>query len=238
MGSVETVDKRTEYKYIYAFVFGDGCLEKNSGNQNSRLRIEHVTRNLDYCEWKHSILSQLTNTSLTTYYREDKQQSFTRLLTARHPRYSQIRERLYLNGVKTIDPHIEAFLDWEFLAIVYQDDGTLGFNQNGYPQVFLCTENFTWADQKMFRDWMAKHLGLHWEVVRKTGSKAHGYRLRLKGSQIPFFFEKIRPFIVPSFEYKIQLSERGAPVKQQDEETVRSSEKSEGLDESQGQEHL
>lgn len=236
MGSVETVDKKLIFKYVYAFTFGDGCLEKPSAGQNSRLRIEHVSRNLDYCEWKHSKISEITNVSLTTYFREDKQQEFTRVISARHPLYTQVRERLYLNNVKTIDPHIEAFLDWEFLAIVYQDDGVLSFNQNGYPQVLLCTENYTWAEQKMFRDWLAKHFGLHWEVVRKTGSKAHGYRLRLKGKQIPEFFAGIAPYISESFKYKIRSFVREAPEK--DEDTVRSSMKVEGLDESLGQEHL
>lgn len=229
------MDKKSEYKYIYAFVFGDGCLEKPKQGQNSRLRIEHISKNDDYCNWKYEILSKLTNISKTTYFREDKNQTFTRIISARHPRYTKIRERLYLNNVKVIDPHIEAFLDWEFLAIVYQDDGTLSFNQNGYPQVFLCTENYSWADQKMFRDWMAKHLNLHWEVVRKTGSKAHGYRLRLKGKQIPYFFENISQYIVDSFKYKIRQSECEAPEK--DEETVRSAKQFAGPNESLVLEH-
>lgn len=222
MGSVETVNKQSEYKYYYAFSFGDGCLEKIDGQKNSRLRIEHVSRNIDFCEYKKSILEQLTSVSLTTYYRPEKDQEFTRIITARHPVFTKLRERLYLNGVKTIDPHIEAFLDWEFLAIVYQDDGTLSFNQNGYPQVYLCTENFTWAEQKMFRDWLAKKFNLHFEVVKKSGGKVNQFRLRLKGPQIPYFFENIKPFIVPSMLYKIRAFEQEAPEK--DEDTVRSSE--------------
>lgn len=234
MGSVETVSKQSDNKYIYAFVFGDGCLEKPTGSSNSRLRIEHISKNSDFCQWKYNILDQITGCNITSYFREDKNQEFTRVISSRHPRYTKIRERLYLNNVKTIDPHIEAFLDWEFLAIVYQDDGTLSFNQYGYPQVFLCTENYTWADQKMFRDWLAKKFNLHWEVVRKTGAKAHGYRLRLKGNQIPYFFENIKPFVQPSFNYKITLLERKAPVVTQDEDTVRSSKRLEGLGESPG----
>ena len=234
MGSVETVDKQEEYKYYYAFVFGDGCLEKPSSGSNSRLRLEHVSRNLDYCEYKQKILEQLTTTTVTTYYREDKQQSFTRVLTGRHPTFTKIRERMYLNGVKTIDPHMEAFLDWETLAIIYQDDGTVFYNQWGSPQVFLCTENFTWAEQKMFRDWLAKHFNLHWEVVRKTGAKATGYRLRLKGKHIQNFWDGVRPYIVPSMLYKLGNSERKAPV--MGEDTVRSCGQLQGQGESPGQE--
>jgi hypothetical protein len=236
MGSVETMDKQSEFKYYYAFVFGDGCLEKPSSTHNSRLRIEHVSRNLDYCEYKHRMLSALTKVTMTTYYREDKDQTFTRLITERHPRYTTLYNKLYINGHKTIDPHVEAFLDWEFLAIVYQDDGTLSFNQNHYPQVILCLESFSWAELKMFRDWLAKRFNLHFEVVRKTGKQANGFRLRLKGNQIPYFFDNIRPFILPSFKYKIELSTQEAPEK--DEDIVRSSVQAEGSDESQRLEHL
>lgn len=206
------MDKREEYKYIYAFVFGDGTLEKASGGQNSRMQIEHVARNEDYCQFKYDILSKFTRVTLSRRFRENKNQEFIRLVTERHPRYTQVRERMYLNGVKTIDPHMEAFLDWEMLAIIYQDDGTLSHNQHGYPQVHLCLESFTWAEQKMLRDWFAKHFDLHWEVVRKTGISSTQYRLRLKGTQIPKFFEGIRPYVQESFLYKLQISGRKAPV--------------------------
>lgn len=222
------MNEQLKYKYLYAFAFGDGCLENTKNNQNSRLRIEHVSRNTDYCDWKTSILENITNVTQTTYYREDKNQSFTRIITARHPIYTKLRERLYLHGRKTIDPHIEAFLDWEFLAVLYQDDGYLSFNQYGSPQILLCTECFTWAEQKMLRDWMAEKLELHWEVVKHT----NGFRLRLKGKYIPYFIENVKAYIVPSMLYKIRKFECEAPAK--DEEPVRSSEESEGLDESLG----
>lgn len=230
MGSVETVNEQLKYKYLYAFVMGDGCLERPQQGQNSRLRIEHVSRNKDFVEWKASILTDITNATTTTYYRPDKEQEFTRLISARHPIYTKLRERLYLNGVKTIDPHVEAFLDWEFLAILYQDDGSLSFNQNGYPQIVLCLESFTWAEQKMLRDWIAKKLNLHWEVVKKGGATAKGFRLRLKGKHIPYFFENIRQYLVPSMLYKVREFVHKAPA--MGEDPVRSSEESEGLSES------
>lgn len=224
MRGVETVDKQSLNKYLYAFVLGDGCLE-NSKAGNSRLRIEHISKNIDYIQWKASILRELTNVTERTYFREDKQQFFTNIITARHSQYTSLRERLYLDSHKTIDPHTEAFIDWEFLAIVYQDDGTVYYNQHGVPQVLLCLENFTWAELKLLRDWFAKYLDLHWNIVKHNKTK---YRLRLTTKFIPRMWNNIEPYIYPSFYYKIGKSECESPL-EEDEETVRSTQKYVGL---------
>lgn len=230
MGGVETVDNQLKMKYIYAFVFGDGCLEKPNPGQ-SRLRIEQVWRNLDYLQWKQKILQNITSVTLTQKQRDGREDTGL-VLTSRHPIFTQCRERMYLNGVKVIDPHFESFLDWETMAIIYQDDGYLGRNKDYIHSIHLCTENLSYGDQLMFRDWCARKLSMHFNVVRHNSS----YRLRLGKKFISEFIEGIRPYVFPSMKYKIGESVREAP--EMDEETVRSFEKSKGPCESVGLEHI
>jgi hypothetical protein len=217
MRGVETMDNQEKMKYIYAFTFGDGCLEKTKGdNENSRLRIEHVWRNLDYLEWKQSILNQITSTSLNRKVREGREDTGL-LLTSRHPVYTKCRERMYLNGVKVLDPHFESFLDWETMAVIYQDDGYLGKNGDYIHSINLCTENLSYGDQLLLRNWCASKLNMHFNIIHHKAS----YRMRLGKKFLEEFIAGVRPHIVPSMKYKIGESECQAP--ERDGEIVRSS---------------
>lgn len=191
------MDNQEKMKYIYAFVFGDGCLEKPNPGQ-SRLRIEQIWKNLDYLLWKQKILQNITSATLTQKQREGREDTGL-LLTSRHPIFTKCRERMYLNGVKVIDPHFEAFLDWETMAIIYQDDGYLGRNKDYIHSIHLCTENFTYGDQKLFRDWCAEKLNMHFQLNHHQSS----YRLRLGKKFLEEFLENVRPYIVPSMRYKL-----------------------------------
>ena len=209
------MDNQLKTKYIYAFTFGDGCIERR--NATSRLRIEHVWRNLDYLQWKQTILQQITTCSLTRKQREGRNDTGL-LLTARHPIYTTVYEQMYNQGHKVISPHFEAFLDWETMAIIFQDDGYLGRHQDYKHSIHLCTECFSYGEQLMFRNWCAEKLNMHFNINHHLSS----YRLRLGKKFLDEFVSKVRPYILPSFAYKLGDSECLPPQQIVGDEIVRS----------------
>jgi hypothetical protein len=197
------MDKRTLVKYIYAFTFGDGCITypvKNKPHHKvqARLSVTHIVDNADYILWKKSILEELTNVHMYENVGRDGRRNTLTLHTNRHPLYTAVRERMYYHGRKTIDPHFLKHLDWEVLAIFYMDDGCY---KNGTKEeaIYLSTNCFTYAEQEMFCFHLFKKFGLKFTINKHMGS----YRLRLSSKDVDKFMQGVKPFILPSFQYKL-----------------------------------
>ena len=190
------MDKKTLVKYISAFTFGDGCLYIPQGKVNARLTVVHIERNKDYLDWKADILSNFTNVwrrRVTTNVNPA-----VRFDTASHPLYTQIKERMYICGRKVIDPHYLKLLDWEVMAILYQDDGCVAQRPGKENTVYISTNCFSLPEQDYFRKVIADKLGVMFNINKHMGS----YRLRLRTKDFHKFLDGVRPYMLPSFEYK------------------------------------
>lgn len=201
---VETMDRRSLFKYLYAFTFGDGSLSVTG--KNARMKITHTVDHMDFLMWKKSILSKVT--SVSEYLRTEQKtlacKDTLTLTTRSHPIYKTIRDRMYLNNVKVVDPHFVKFIDWELMSIIYQDDGCLCPNTNqagtyGW-HVTLGKVALSYGDLEFLRKEIFKRLGVMFNI-QKGG--ADGYVLRLISKNVEIFMEKVKPYMFPSFSYKL-----------------------------------
>ncbi len=220
-------DNRTLTKYVASFLFGDGCMcvDKRDWNKNGNAHFEcsHIEKNLDYIEWKRDILENITSCTISRIEPRNKpfpngkianQKPQYRVRTSRHPFFNKFRERLYGTGKKILDPHYFTLFDEESLAIWYMDDGSLGrdiekrnINKHYRLRVLLCTQSYTLIENLFIKDFLKNKFELEFNLNRIKYPSGLKYNLRLDyQDQVDKFIELVKPYILPSFYYKINSS--------------------------------
>jgi hypothetical protein len=203
------MNKKNLMKVISASLLGDGYINKE-GNKNGRFRLTQNADHRDHVEYLANYLEQLTRVVIDV----DADKETLRLRTMAHPTYSKIHERMYLNGLKVVDPHYLTLLDAEFMAIWYMQDGYLGLGRTDVvnPDIVLCTDNFSYGDQLLLRHAIIERTGFIFNVRRKGINKRGEltYRMYLYRKQAPKFIDYIQPYIQPSFYYKIDIARQDA----------------------------
>lgn len=238
MKGVEIMDAKTKIKYIVAFTYGDGYL--GFRGKNCRFEANNIIDNQDYINWRKEILSEITG--VNTYNILDGRggrKVLVKTYTQSHPIFTKVHSRMYLNGKKVIDPHYLKLMDWETLAIWYMDDGSIRPNIRHYkdktyyctPTPNLATNCFSYGDNFLIKKAIKEYLGIEFNIgkhsLNKNGEQT--YILNLLSSSFERFIEGVKPFILPSFKYKLNPYEKLLPERE-DDEMIRTSEESEEPD--------
>ena len=215
-----TVNNYYLTKIVAASLLGDATINKDDSgnrNRNGNFRIKQLDIHKDHLEYLAERLEQLTRISWFFYKYRDKmvngkqscQNPYWMIKSMNHPFYTKFRERMYGTGKKAVDPHYLTLLDAEFLAIWYMQDGFLRRNSTrGTHTAEICSDNFTYGDHELLRVALKEKLNLNWSITHKNINKEglRTYRLTLNRKEFDMFVEKVKPFIQPSFEYKINPS--------------------------------
>lgn len=220
--AVETMDKKNIIKYVVAFTYGDGCLLKHG--KYSRFEANNIVDNRDYSEWRASILGNLTKVNLKDIeVNRGNRKDITNTTTMTHPMYDKVRCRMYLNKTKVIDKHYLTLFDWETLAILFMDDGSnvcstqmltykhkYGPTKGWKPVVTLATCNFSYGDNWLLKKAMRNNLGIEFNINKHSKSKdgEQRYILVLRSKDYDKFIENVKPYILPSFNYKLNPHDR------------------------------
>lgn len=189
-------------------VAGDGAVSNATNNRNAHYAISRLPRHWDYIEQIKQKLSSLPDCSIRTteFTRKDNGVTIVQLTTASHPLFSRIRKRQYVNGHRVLDPHMMSVVNWERLAYLYQDDGSLVYNTKGSSIVRISTCAYSYYEQMALRKCFIEKFGLCFNV-NKTGRKGkHTYQLNLRKNDQEKFFENIFPYCVKSYHYKFPAS--------------------------------
>lgn len=190
--------KKDFLKYAVAFTMGDGGVYYSG--KNCRFVANQIIDNRDYIEWRADILRTLTEVNLHESHQEGKRVILA-TTTRAHPFYTKIRERMYVDSYKSIDPFYVKLLDWEMLAILYMDDGSIYKDTrcNATPIARLNTKRLSYADSWLLKKAIKERLNVEFNVHRHL----HRYFLSLRAKDSSQFFDSIAPFIKPSFQYKL-----------------------------------
>lgn len=227
MGSVETMDEKTKIKYIVAFTYGDGGIYQHG--RECRFEANTIAENMDYILWRKEILENITPINLYKNNVVGNRKESYKTTSRTHPLYTRVRNRMYLLGKKVIDPHYLTLLDWETLAIWYMDDGSIRPNIRTYkdktyyctPTPNIATNCFSYGDNLLIKKAVKEKLELEFNITKhaKHGEEQQ-YILNLASSSFDRFIEGVRPFILPSFQYKLNPYDRLLPERK-DEDIVR-----------------
>jgi len=205
------MSKDISKRLYYMATFDGGIYQKNS-KCNAQFIMNMRKENLDYVEWVKETLETFVGCVIrdrpdynTDGYTRAPQ---VRLESKRHPKLTKIRDRVYIDKKKVIDPHMLAMMDAEALAIIFMADGGTHLDtrfKNPHASVGLHTKGFSYADNQALSKAIYDKTNIRTSVVR------HGkyWHLRVKTKDIQLFVDTVRPYVLPSFEYKL---ERIAPA--------------------------
>lgn len=203
-----TNDNKYVTKIVAASLLGDGSVGiPPDGSRNAKYRQPKTIDHMDYVDWLAGVLESVTPTNRYEYQPKMANAKRAVMLQSRcHPFYTKFRHRMYPNGHKVVDPHYLTLLDWEFMSVWYQEDGSLirdARKKATYAKVVLCTNCFSYGDQHLLRIAIKEKLGVEFSVdgMRQNGNQ--NYILRLRSTDLNKFLDGISPHVVPSFQYKL-----------------------------------
>jgi len=181
-------------------VLGDGYLSKN--RKNSHLKIEHSVKQKDYFDLKVDVLKTLTSVNIFPTFSHIDGKDFPQWVceTKSHPIYTELRDRFYYHGRKTVDSHLMKLLSEEGLAYWYLDDG-YSYGEKTRQTAYLCTECFNKAEQELMNYWLVKRFGLHFRPNKSRNS----YRLRLLVKDTDKLVDIVKPYTPKNMLYKIDF---------------------------------
>jgi hypothetical protein len=194
--------------YITAFSVGDGCL--SFAKKTSKLPIftaAVTSEHKDYSDWRADILRSIVNVGTYDMAHKNRpnEKPYIHTITAQHEVFGKLREHLYdANGKRILTDYALSFVNWEFLAILYQDDGSIEvdkrLNSGRFP-VYLHTNSYSYDDNVRLAKAIHKSTGLPFDVRHYRGKYWH---LRLRSEYYHDFKAGVEQFIQPSFMYKLK----------------------------------
>jgi len=208
-------DNKQATKIVAASLLGDGNIHREGGTKNGRFSLTQIPIHCDHVEYIAQFLEPITRirryeqapTAKIIMGKQSKSNGRYSIISMNHPFYTHIYNRVYGTGKKSVDPHYLTLLDFEMLAIWYQQDGSLGVkNGNVFRVPLLMTDNFSLPEVML----LSKAIYEKTDIVttirkeRKTNGEYY-YRLRISAKTTKMFIDGIYPFVQPSFQYKLEI---------------------------------
>lgn len=185
---------------------------KEGSKDNCQFIMQMREDNEDYLLWVKKTLENITSVRLSNRpdYNTDgcNRKPQLRLESNRHPYFTKLRERIYVDNHKVIDPHMLKLMDAESLAIIFMCDGGTSLDsrhKNPHAKIELHTKGFSYADNMSLSKAIYDKTG----VVTNVNRHSKYYYLNVATKSHKLFYETVRPHMCKSFDYKF---ERIAPV--------------------------
>ena len=195
------IDKKELTKLLSFMATFDGGLYVNKHNnaKNAQFIMNMRSENEDYLQWVKGTIENLTK--VTLYNRKDyNTDGYTRspqirLESRAHPFLTTLRDRIYIDKTKVIDPHMLPLLDLEALAVMFMADGG-----TRAESLDMYTCGFSYADNMSLSKAIHKNLGI------TTNVRKHGkyWKLAFPVKSIIPTIRGILPYVCDSFLYKIE----------------------------------
>ena len=182
---------QTQRSIIIGSLLGDGYLRIVPGRSNALFEVNHSFSQKEYVDWKYKELASLCRSG-PKMRRGNGGRIAYRFTTRQMPELTRLYELFYDNGKKNIPGNLR--LDPMMLAVWFMDDGS----KCRAWDVYLNTQQFCSEDQEKCRT-MLSHVGIESALNRDK----EYWRVRLKKSSLPKFWETIAPHVIPSMTYKL-----------------------------------
>ncbi len=215
---VNTVERLNQFQksVIIGTILGDGYLRIVPGRRDAFLEVNHALSQREYVMWKYDVLTGIS-AGAPKVRRGNGKRNAIRFYTRQSEELTDLYKTFYVHGVKEIPSGFT--LDALMLSVWFMDDGS----RCRESDVYLNTQQFDAGSQCTLLEALSE-LGL-----RATLNKDKEYkRIRFLKESVPKLFGLIKPFIIPSMQYKIGLvsveTTRQSPtIIRLDEDIVRSS---------------
>lgn len=202
-------------EYILGSLLGDMSIVKKTPQH--RLSISHSIKQRNYIEHQKTILGELALNSIQEtisaahaanvfmngkWERHLIKETKCLLLHSKvHPYFTELRQRLYPGGRKTISDWWLKQLTTKSLAYWVMDDGCADYADNSYV-IMISTYGFTHDENLLLQRFLKQrfNLDVNLQAVKNRG---YGYTLRFNTENSKKLRELIRPYIPNCMLYKI-----------------------------------
>jgi len=187
---------------LVGILLGDGHLETRNKGRTYLLRIEHSINQKDYVKWQYEIFKNLVLTKphvkiQTIGNVEYQKYWFWTIGTGAFRYYGQ---KFYENRKKIVPNDIAKMVTPLSLAVWFMDDGSL--KSNLHRARIFNTQGFDDQSIQRLQDMFLRKFRIQ-TILRK---QKEGMQIYIPSSEIHTFIPMIRPFIIPSMEYKVMVN--------------------------------
>lgn len=181
---------------ILGSVIGDGSLELNSKckAKNARLRFGHCIKQLDYLQYKVSMLPKLWKSKIRVL------ESKAEISSISHPILTYYYNKFYNNGTKILPTDLISDIEPLALSILFMDDGSYDKNTNS---IYISLCNFTKLENETFIQMLKDKFNIDASLMKKGKIGKKYFHIYIKASSRDNFRNLVRPYLIPSMLYKI-----------------------------------
>lgn len=186
-------DKQLEI--LAGCMLGDGYISKRGAVQ-----IEQGSKQKSYLMWKYGQLKNITSVKPKQVFRTKRNGTITssyRFFLRQY--FIKWRRRIYRNGKKIVNQELLKLLTPLSLAVWYMDDGC---KSNNYTLI-ISTDSFSKNSIKKLRQHLKNEWGIVTRIKYKREPNKTYERLTIGGENLVKFVNLVRPYIIPSMQYKI-----------------------------------
>lgn len=189
---------------IYGSLLGDGFAEKRKGSKGTRINFYLEGSHTDYLLYLHSLIANLgyCNTKLpkisTRLGKQGKIINIIRFNTWTYKSFNWIYNEWYDNKIKRIPLSLKDYFTPLTLAIWIMDDG-----YKSGKGLKLSTNSFKYNELLFLIKLFYDKYDIKVSIV-KTGVY-NQYNLYIWKESIPKLFNLVKPYIIPSMKYKLNI---------------------------------
>src|SRR4030066_1172253 len=186
---------------IVGSILGDGCLETQSNGRTYRLKIEQSLLHKDYVDWLYAKLKNLVLTGPREKKKRIMEKSYQNygFQTISFGSLRFFAQQFYDKNSKNkkIPKNIGRLLNPLALAVWFMDDGQV--KSKKHKALLINSACFSKNDLKLLQDALKNKFGIETTLKKEKT----GYRIYLLSKTIHKFLAVIKPYIIPSMEYKL-----------------------------------
>jgi recombination protein RecA len=197
---------------VLGTMLGDGCLFLVTGNRHYKLVLSHSPSQREYLDWKIKHFEPIA-TKVTTvrawHKRNQKEYTHLGFTTSPLSYFTMLRKDFYMGNKKVVRRRVLNQLTPLAIATWFMDDGSTTKNNKGYPQLFLYTCSFSLLDHDIMKDYFKEVHGIE-TLIHCRKKHPRLYFNRPNGQKL---VDLIRPYVIPSMEYKLRYFTQNSPIR-------------------------
>lgn len=193
----ELILTQEQEEVLYGSLLGDMCISTTS--KLYRVQINHGGEQEAYFDHKCKIFKNLLGkVNKTPRYDKRTQKWYNRYAVRllAHPKFNELHDLMYINGVKTVTKEWLDKVTPRGLAFWFMDDGT----NSGE----LATNSFSLEECKLIIKWFDEKWGIKCSLHTQHKDTNPQYLVYILSKSRPTFYELVRPYFIDSMLYKLE----------------------------------
>lgn len=182
-----------QLEIIYGSLLGDACIS------NGRLSFSQGGNQEKYFDYKCSFFEGLLGKINKTPRYDKRTHRYYNKFTVKFLKnkiYTEIYDKLYINGVKTITKEYLELLTPRSLAFWWMDDGSYAY--------ILATNSFTFNECNLIKNWFKEKYNIDTRIKECKNNNHMQYLIIIERNSRQILRNLIKPYICESMLYKIK----------------------------------